>query len=81
MVVYDSASGEAMGLSNHHVFVGATGQAADNITQPGTKASNDVVGTLTRWSEPLDCALGDVGLRDEPTVSPAGRLDAWDPPS
>ena len=57
VVVFDAASLAPMGLSNHHVFVGETGQAGDNITQPNTINNNDVIGTLTRWNQNIDCAV------------------------
>src|SRR5262245_1820108 len=57
VVVFDIASGAAMGLSNHHVMVAATGQAGDAIAQPATTNPNDVIGTLTRWNLGLDCAV------------------------
>ncbi len=56
-VVFDAVSGAQMGLSNHHVFVGNTGQAGDNIAQPATVNQADVIGTLTRWSLQLDAAV------------------------
>ena len=56
-VVFDAASLAPMGLSNHHVLVGATGVAGDNITQPATTNNADIIGTLTRWNQGLDCAV------------------------
>jgi hypothetical protein len=57
VVVFDATSLAPMGLSNHHVLVGAGGQAGDNIAQPSSTNANDVIGTLTRWDLNLDCAV------------------------
>jgi hypothetical protein len=56
-VVFDAASLVPMGLSNHHIFVGVGGRPGDNIAQPSTVNSADVIGTLTRWDLNLDCAV------------------------
>jgi hypothetical protein len=56
-IVFDAVSSVPMGLSNYHVFVNGTGQAGDNIAQPATTNSADVIGTLARWDESLDCAV------------------------
>jgi hypothetical protein len=57
MIVFDAMSSVAMGLSNHHVLVGNTGQAGDRVAQPATANPTDVVGTVTRWVRALDCAV------------------------
>jgi hypothetical protein len=57
VVVFDGASLDPMGLSNHHVLVRQGGQAGNNIAQPNSTNTNDVIGTLTRWNLNLDCAV------------------------
>jgi hypothetical protein len=56
-VVFDAASSVPMALSNHHVLVGSRGRKGDEIAQPISKDPADVIGTLTRWNLPLDCAV------------------------
>lgn len=56
-IVFDAISLAPLGLSNHHVFVGDTGQLGDQIIQPASGNSGDIVGSLTRWNKDLDCAV------------------------
>jgi len=56
-VVFDADSLEPMGLSNHHVLVGAEGEEGDEVAQPNSGDPNDVIGTLTRSDFELDCAV------------------------
>lgn len=56
-IVFDQKNGTWVGLSNYHVFVADSGQPGDAIAQPATANISDIIGTLTRWDEDLDCAL------------------------
>jgi len=68
-IVRAKDSNAAMALSNHHVLVGDTGKSGDIITQPATAQLTDVIGTLAKWNEPLDCAVCD--LNSSRALSPA----------
>ncbi|MBE9001860.1 hypothetical protein IQ274_27560 [Nostoc sp. LEGE 12447] len=56
-IVYDRTSLSPLGLSNHHVLVGDDGQPGDAITQPASKNTDDIIGSLLRWNKELDCAV------------------------
>ena len=56
-IVYDPVRQQPLGLSNHHVLVGESGQVGDEIAQPPSGNQSDVVGSLNRWDEVMDCAV------------------------
>ncbi len=56
-VVFDNRTHQPMGLSAHHVLVGAVGQSGDPVTQPASKESQETVGQVARWDKELDCAV------------------------
>ncbi len=57
VIVYDAKSLDPMGLSNYHVFFGLEGRVGDDIAQPSSNDSDDVIGTLARGNLSLDCAV------------------------
>ncbi|GII95507.1 hypothetical protein Ssi02_57380 [Sinosporangium siamense] len=58
LVVFDADNGTRLGLSNHHVLVAETGRKGDDIIQPANGVvAGDLIGTLDRWDETLDCAV------------------------
>lgn len=57
VVVFDAVTGAAMGLSNHHVLVSATGQVGDPVVQPAQNDPANIIGTVARWNIGLDCAV------------------------
>lgn len=68
-VLYDPISQGPVGLSNYHVLVGDSGRKGDQITQPGTKDPQDIIGKVTRWHQELDCAI--FSINDSRKTRPA----------
>ena len=58
-IVFDNVTGERLALSNHHVYVASRPQEAvgEDVTQPGTRSTQDVIGTVARSHRGLDCAV------------------------
>ena len=56
-IVYDPIRQQPLGLSNHHVLVGESGHVGDEIAQPPSGKQSDVIGSLNRWDEAMDCAV------------------------
>jgi hypothetical protein len=56
-IVTDRTTKALVGLSNFHVLVGDGGQKGDAVTQPATTNLTDIIGSVTRWDETLDCAI------------------------
>jgi hypothetical protein len=57
IIVADQLTGAYMGLSNYHVLVGKNGQKGDAVTQPATNNITDIIGSVARWDETMDCAV------------------------
>jgi hypothetical protein len=56
-IVRDLNTQTYVGLTNYHVLVGNFGQTGDPVTQPATTNINDIIGSVARWDQQLDCAL------------------------
>ena len=57
-IVYDPIRQQPLGLSDHHVLVGNQGMSAGSgIAQPPSGKQSDVIGSLNRWDEAMDCAV------------------------
>src|SRR5439155_15343495 len=56
-IVLDQNTLQPLALSNHHVMVVEPANADDVIAQPKTGNAADVIGRLSRWNKPLDCAV------------------------
>ncbi|MBA3341828.1 MAG: hypothetical protein H0T48_08320 [Gemmatimonadaceae bacterium] len=63
MIVLGRGNLEPLGLSNHHVMVRTPAVASDLISQPGTPAAADILGTVAAWNKALDCAVCRLGAR------------------
>lgn len=76
--VKDQLSGDPLGLTNYHVLINGSGESGDSVTQPASRAKEDIIGQILRWDESLDCAVfslndsrqfnhGILGLEIEPS--------------
>jgi hypothetical protein len=70
-IVFDAATGERLALSNHHVYVASRPQEAvgEAVTQPGTRRTQDVIGTVARSHRGLDCAVARLQSSRSPSTS------------
>jgi len=78
-IVLDQNSLQPLALSNYHVMIVEPANSNDVIAQPMTATAADVVGRLSRWNKPLDCAVcwvtnrtWETGLADLPN-GPKGQ--------
>jgi len=78
-IVLDQNTLQPLALSNYHVMIVEPANANDVIAQPMTANAADVIGRLSRWNKPLDCAVcwvtnrtWETGLADLPN-GPKGQ--------
>ena len=63
MIVFDRDNLQPLAMSCHHVMVRTPAVASDPIAQPAAGLPTDVLGTVVRSDQSLDCAVCRLGTR------------------